>query len=71
MELSTKDAAYLKMSAQRERSLVDSQQHLENVLKAVAEDHGFDEKDFMEKYNHPAHTVTKMSLLRHVRVPKT
>ncbi len=50
VELSTKDAAYLKMSAQRERNMQESQRHLKNILSAIAQDNGFNEEQFLDKY---------------------
>lgn len=50
LELSLKDNAYLKMSAQRERNLQASENHLKSILSAIASDFQVDQDEFMEKY---------------------
>jgi len=69
LDLSTKDAAYLKMSAQRERNMQEAQRHLQNILEAIAGDYAFDQGKFMSKYFKPMGSAANDALLR--RLPST
>ena len=64
MALSNMDNAYLKMGAQRALVEAEGQRHLQSVLLAIVQDHGFDKADFFQRYNVKAGAMAKGNLTR-------